>query len=99
MTAKKNVSANISREVRVGKALSMCAQQILQGNDPLRDVPHAWATKSELSRLTGRATDWFERHASAGEIANRLEVTAERRARTLYRVADVRRLLDFRGRR
>jgi hypothetical protein len=54
-----------------------------------------WAAKQALVQATGRSRDWFERHAAAGRIANRIEVDqAVRRLRTHYRVADVQALLE-----
>ena len=97
MTAKKSVPANISREVQVGKVLAMCAQQILQGNDPLLHVHQEFLPKRELSQLTGHPPLYFDRHVKSGDLRSKLEITDGMRVRRLINVADVRALLDRRS--
>jgi hypothetical protein len=54
-----------------------------------------WASKAALVEATGRSRDWLERAAAAGLIERRLEVDhVARRVRSMYRTADVQRLLE-----
>jgi len=84
-------------EAQVGKVLAMCAQQILQGNDPLLHVHQEFLPKRELSQLTGHPPLYFDRHVKSGDLRSKLEITDGMRVRRLINVADVKVLLGRRG--
>ncbi|MEY4864291.1 MAG: hypothetical protein RLZ51_2386 [Pseudomonadota bacterium] len=53
-----------------------------------------WATKRQLLTAIQRSADWIERHAAQGRIGHKVELDqVNRRARSLYLVADVVRIL------